>query len=246
MSTLHKPGPDTGDVVLGCPQQMTIEIVTETPLLQHGLAELLKKVPNFVVYDGLPSLTASPVAAGELSHTTILVADASDEFPDRLVSPILDERPDSKVVVLTDSDDHVFLWKVLTSGAHACLAMGVHLDELVCAIQSVHRKEDRFILAAPVGTLRRLRPATAAPGPLTNREIEIMRLVAAGMSNRRISMQLFITETTVKRHLTNVYAKLDVTSRVQAIQKAFGRDLVEGEAAVVALELDSEPLLPRS
>ncbi|WP_346261528.1 response regulator transcription factor [Plantactinospora sp. ZYX-F-223] len=204
-----------------------MEIVTETPLLQHGLTELLRKVPNFFVYDGRPSVTAPPLLAGEASHTTILITDASNDFPDTLVSSILDERPGSKIVVLTDSADHLFLWKVLTSGVHACLAKGVQLDELVCVIHAVHRKEDRFILSAPIGELRKLRPATAAPGPLTNREIEIMRLVAAGMSNRRISEQLFITETTVKRHLTNVYAKLDVTSRVQAIRKAFGRGLLE-------------------
>ncbi|MEU4777345.1 response regulator transcription factor [Micromonospora sp. NPDC023633] len=216
---------------------MTIEIVTGTPLLQHGLAELLRKVPNFSVDDGLPPPTVSPVSAGQPSHTTILVIDAGDEFPDTLVSPILDERPDSKIVVLTDSDDPLFLWKVLTSGAHACLAKGVQLDELVCVIHAVHRKEDRFILSAPVGALRELRPSTAAPGPLTSREVEIMRLVAAGMSNRRISMQLFITEATVKRHLTNVYAKLDVTSRVQAIQKAFGRDLLDEQVAPGALGL---------
>ncbi|MBQ0994699.1 response regulator transcription factor [Micromonospora sp. H61] len=210
---------------------MTIEIVTETPLLRHGLAELLKKVPNFSVYDGRLSPSTSPAPAGDSPHTTILITDPGDELPDLLVAPILDERPDSKVVVLTDSDDHLFLWKVLTSGAHACLAMGVQLEELVCVIQAVHRKEDRFILSAPVGTLRKLRPTTVAPGPLTNREVEIMRLVAAGMSNRRISEQLFISETTVKRHLTNVYAKLDVNSRVQAIQQAFGRDLAEGSDA---------------
>ncbi|MEV4813555.1 helix-turn-helix transcriptional regulator [Micromonospora avicenniae] len=205
--------------------------MTETPLLQHGLAELLRKVPNFFVYDDRPPLTASPGLAGDPWHTTILITDASDEFPDTMVSPILDERPESRIVVLTDSADHLFLWKVLTSGVHACLSKGVHLDELVSVLLAVHRKQDRFILSAPVGALRKLRPATAEPGPLTIREVEIMRLVAAGMSNRRISQQLFITETTVKRHLTNVYAKLDVSSRVQAIQKAFGRDLAEVAAA---------------
>lgn len=242
MSTSHNPGSDWRNAVQGCSQRMTIEIVTETPLLQHGLAELLRKVPNFFVDDGRPPLTMSPVSAGEPSHTTILIIDASDEFPDTLVSPILDERPDSKIVVLTDSDDHLFLWKVLTSGAHACLAKGVQLDELVCVIHAVHRKKDRFVLSAPVGTLRKLRPSTAAPGPLTNREVEIMRLVAAGMSNRRISEQLFITESTVKRHLTNLYAKLDVTSRVQAIQKAFGHDLLEDQAVTDVLDLDGAPL----
>jgi DNA-binding NarL/FixJ family response regulator len=214
--------------------------VTETPLLQHGLAELLRKVPNFFVYDDRPPLTASPVLTGDPWHTTILITDAIDEFPDTMVSPILDERPESRIVVLTDSADHLFLWKVLTSGVHACLSKGVHLDELVSVIHAVHRKEDRFILSAPVGALRKLRPATAEPGPLTNREVEIMRLVAAGMSNRRISQQLFITETTVKRHLTNVYAKLDVTSRVQAIQKAFGRDLADVAEVPGTLDLHVE------
>ncbi|WP_176737202.1 response regulator transcription factor [Micromonospora citrea] len=202
-------------------------------------------MPNFFVGDGRPAPTVSPVS-GTPSHTTILVIDASDDCPDTLVAPILDERPDSKIIVLTDSDDHLFLWKVLTSGAHACLAKGLQLDELVCVIHAVHRKEDRFVLSAPVEALRKLRPSTAAPGPLTNREIEIMRLVAAGMSNRRICERLFITEATVKRHLTNVYAKLDVTSRVQAIQKAFRGDLIEERVATDAPDLDGAPLTSTS
>ncbi|WP_157429797.1 response regulator transcription factor [Actinomadura oligospora] len=187
-----------------------------TPLLRHGLAELLGKTPGLLVVGGPPP--------GAARHATILIADAGDACPDPLIRLLLDRSPGVRVVVLADADDHLFLWKVLESGAHACLAKDVRLDELVSVIRAVHREGDRFVLSAPVGTLRKLRPVTD-PGALTEREAEILRLVAAGMNNRHIAERLFVAEATVKRHLTNAYTKLGVTSRVQAVQKMRGSGL---------------------
>lgn len=192
------------------------------PLLRHGLAELLGKVPSFLVDGGGP-----PGAAPDGRwRTTILIIDAVERAPDTLVGAVLDAAPKSKVIVLTDSADHRFLGRVLASGAHACLAKQAQLDELVWAIHAVHRGDDVFVLSAPVEAVRRLRPAAQEAGALTNREIEILRLVATGLSNRHISRRLFITEATVKRHLTNAYTKLDVSSRAQAVRKAQEFDLV--------------------
>ncbi|HEU0113662.1 MAG TPA: helix-turn-helix transcriptional regulator, partial [Thermomicrobiales bacterium] len=68
-------------------------------------------------------------------------------------------------------------------------------------------------------------PAAAAPAGLTPREIDVLRLLAAGQSNREIGERLFISPATVARHLANLYAKLDVRSRAQAVAYAHRQDL---------------------
>ncbi len=216
-------GPEAPAHFLPC-RAIVIEIVSTTPLLRHGLAELLRKVPGFQVHDA--DAPSPELGAGTRPCTTILITDDDEDSPDALVEPILSASPRSKVIVLTDSGDHLFLGKVLTSGAHACLAKRVQLDELVSTIMTVHREDGRFVLSAPVEAVRRLRPGPAGPGALTNRETEILRLVAAGMRNRHISRRLFITEATVKRHLTNIYGKLEVTSRAEAVRKVVESDLL--------------------
>ena len=78
------------------------------------------------------------------------------------------------------------------------------------------------------GTTQRPEPArrTGGQGPLTGRELELLRLVAAGKSNREVAVELFLSEKTVARHLSNIFLKLEVSSRVSASRYAYEHGLM--------------------
>jgi DNA-binding NarL/FixJ family response regulator len=81
--------------------------------------------------------------------------------------------------------------------------------------------------AAPaLNRVRRLSSRAAPAGPLTGREVEVLRLVATGMTNRAIAAELFLSEKTVARHISNLYTKLHVGSRAAATAYAYQHDLV--------------------
>jgi DNA-binding NarL/FixJ family response regulator len=204
-------------------------MVNGKPLLQRGLAELLTRQSEFDLVESA-SLTAESAGllGGRRPDITILISENEDEDPDVLVNAILKRSPDEKIAVLTDSDDFPLICRIVTSGAHACLVKSVRLDELASVIHVIHRDDDRFILSAPRAALKRLRPVGRTSGLRTNRETEILRLAATGMSNRIISDHPFISEATVKRHLANAYTKLEVTSRANAVRKASELNLLQG------------------
>jgi DNA-binding NarL/FixJ family response regulator len=121
----------------------------------------------------------------------------------------------------------------LALGAHAYIVKNATREELVAAVRTVHRVENRVVLSVSRDTAERLEGSEKEA--LTGRELEVLLLVARAMSNSQIAAYLHIWEGTVKRHLTNIYAKLGVSSRSDAAKKALTsglmtfRDLSEPE-----------------
>ncbi len=118
-------------------------------------------------------------------------------------------RPAVRIVVLTLSDDPTHIHSSLAAGADAYVLKAAHPDDLATAVRQCFLHS--VYLAPP--------PAVSAmpeSSPLTAREIEILRLVAEGYSNRRLAELLSVSEPTVKFHLTNVYRKLGVRNRTEA------------------------------
>ncbi len=134
-----------------------------------------------------------------------------------------------KVIVLTTFDDDETIFEGLRAGAVGYLLKDVSSEKLVEAIQAAYQG-DYFLLpsitAKVVSEFSRIsKPARRQkeeniPDPLSAREIEILKIVATGASNKEIADQLFISEGTVKNHLSNILSKLGVRDRMQAILKA--------------------------
>jgi len=136
--------------------------------------------------------------------------------------------PECRVIALTTFDDDELVFDGLRAGAAGYLLKDVSSDKLFEAIRATARG-DYFLLpsitAKVVAEFARLskpapRPAAPLAEPLSGREVEILRLVATGASNKEIAESLVIAEGTVKNHLTNIFAKLDVKDRMQAVIKA--------------------------
>jgi DNA-binding NarL/FixJ family response regulator len=137
-------------------------------------------------------------------------------------------HPDTDVIVLTMHDSAGVVRDLLQCGAAAYLVKNIAREQLVAAVRSVSRNRENVILSVPRGTMDAMDPPVAPDNPLSARELEVLRLVAKALSNAQIATELFISEGTVKRHLTNIYAKLDAVSRVDAIKKASAANLIAG------------------
>jgi DNA-binding NarL/FixJ family response regulator len=146
--------------------------------------------------------------------------------------------PSAKIVILTISDEEEDLFEAIRSGASGYLLKDIPLDELADSVRAVHGGQSLINpsmagkLLSEFATLARRdaeeEPAKHAPAPkLTEREMEVLRLVARGMNNRDIAKELFISENTVKNHVRNILEKLQIHSRMEAVMIAVREKLIE-------------------
>ena len=137
---------------------------------------------------------------------------------------VLRVDPDVRVIVFGDDSDQARIETVFAAGAAAYVAKNASRDDIASAIRQVFAPSVHFPLFSD-GTLSPLESNVAHP-PLTDREIEVLSLIAEGRTNAEVAKALFVTEQTVKFHLSNVYAKLNVANRTQAGRWAHLRGLV--------------------
>jgi len=146
--------------------------------------------------------------------------------------------PSAKIVMLTISDEEEDLFEAIRAGASGYLLKDIPLDEVADAVRSVYGGQSLINpsmagkLLSEFATLARRDAeselAKHAPAPrLTEREMEVLRLVARGMNNRDIAKELFISENTVKNHVRNILEKLQIHSRMEAVMIAVREKLIE-------------------
>jgi DNA-binding NarL/FixJ family response regulator len=141
---------------------------------------------------------------------------------------IKDRFPQVRVLVLTAYDDDPYVFALLQSGADGYVLKTASGDELVRAVRTVHQGESALspeIVSKVVRQAVSGRPEGAADQvePLTDRELDVLRLAARGLTNRAIGHELGISHRTVQGHLANMYGKLGVNSRTEAVTEALQR-----------------------
>jgi DNA-binding NarL/FixJ family response regulator len=136
--------------------------------------------------------------------------------------------PETHVLILTAYDDDPYVFALLEAGADGYVLKTANADQLVDAVHTVYRGESALSPEVASKVVRQAtgrRPASAADQiePLTPREIDVLRLVAQGMTNREVGRDLGISHRTVQGHLASTYDKLDVSSRTEAVTAALKR-----------------------
>jgi DNA-binding NarL/FixJ family response regulator len=146
-----------------------------------------------------------------------------------------------RVLVLTTFDLDEYVWEAMRAGAGGFMLKDAPPGQLAEAVRSVASGES---LLAPAVTRRLIERYVATPPPgaarsgerfaeLTERELEVLELIARGSSNREIAEQLFLSEATVKTHVTRIFSKLELRDRVQAVVLAYEHGLVSpGESSL--------------
>lgn len=144
---------------------------------------------------------------------------------------LLQESPALKVLVVTVSADHDDLLQALEAGAVGYLLKGAGPDELARAVEAAAEGESALSPHVATALVERSRAhaeaaGSAAVGRLSERELEVLRLVAEGRDNAQIAEQLFLSPTTVKHHVSSILEKLGVSNRVQAAIQALRSGVV--------------------
>ncbi len=149
---------------------------------------------------------------------------------------IKDELPGVVVLMVTAFEDPDYLLEAVRVGAAGYVLKHADKHELLGAVRRVLGGESPFDQGLAAHLLRRLAadahrppPEAALPGPLTARELEVLALLAAGKTNRRIAGELHISLSTVKGHLERIIAKLGVSDRTQAAVRAIELGLIPGQ-----------------
>jgi DNA-binding NarL/FixJ family response regulator len=206
-----------------------ILIVDDQSLFREGLHTLLSVQPEFEVV-GEAANGEEALRMATLLNPDVALMDLRMPILDGVTATarFRDQFPHCKVIVLTTFDDDEFVFDGLRAGAVGYLLKDVSSDKLFEAIRSASRGE-YFLLPsitarvmAEFSRLPRPAPLDAAflTEPLSTRELEILRMVATGASNKEIALRLVIAEGTVKNHLTSILAKLNARDRMQAVMKA--------------------------
>lgn len=145
------------------------------------------------------------------------------------------DLPSTKILMLTVSDEEEDLYEAIKAGANGYLLKEISVEEVAEAIRAVMQGQSLIspsmaskLLSEFNSLARRAEDRQQLPAPtLTNREIEVLRLVAKGMSNREIAEELYISENTVKNHVRNILEKLHLHNRMEAVIYAVKERLLD-------------------
>jgi DNA-binding NarL/FixJ family response regulator len=204
---------------------ITVLVADDHPFFRHGLVSVLSACPEFEVVAEAEN-TQEVIKKASETQPSVIVMDLSMPGGGGIdaTADIKKGLPGCKVLILTASESDDDMLMAMKAGANGYLLKYVDVDELVAAVKTVAMGE--FIIYPSMATKlvnhigRTEKPTPDPTDVLSSREMEVLRLVAAGSRNAEIASQLNITEATVKAHLRNIMDKLEVKNRAQAVAKA--------------------------
>ena len=232
------PGPSAAPPEALQAEPIRAMIVDDHALFRRGLEMVLEEEPDIEL-------------VGQASDGAEAVEKAAESLPDVVLMDIRMPRssgieacramkeaaPSAKIVILTISDEEEDLFEAIRAGASGYLLKDIPLDEVAGAVRAVHGGQSLINpsmagkLLTEFATLARRddeERAQEVPAPrLTEREMQVLKLVARGMNNRDIAKELFISENTVKNHVRNILEKLQIHSRMEAVMVAVREKLIE-------------------
>jgi DNA-binding NarL/FixJ family response regulator len=201
---------------------ITILTADDHPLIRDGLAAVLRAESGLQVVAEAANGEEAIEAYARL-HPDIVLMDLRMPVMDGLTATraILADDPNARIIVLTTYDGDEDIHRALAAGARGYLLKDMMRTDLLGVIRAVHRGQRG--IPAPVAA--RLAEHTPRIG-LTPRELEVLRLVADGLSNAQVAERIGRTEGTVKVHLKNILQKLDVSDRTEAVTTALRRGFI--------------------
>ncbi|MEU2610285.1 response regulator transcription factor [Micromonospora sp. NPDC007271] len=205
-----------------------ILLVDDHALFRHGLRELLSMEPDLTVI-GEASTGAEAVAFVAAHRPDVMLLDVGipGDHAATTIARTLAAAPATRIVILSMFDEPSVVKELLGAGARAYLLKSVTRDDLVATLRSVRTDADRIMLSISRESFEQV--SDTGTRILSDREVEIVGLVAQAYSNSQIARRLDITEGTVKRHLRNVFTKLGAVSRIDAVNKAIAMNLISPE-----------------
>lgn len=205
--------------------RVRVLLVDDHPVVRSGLRALLDSQDDLEVV-GEASDGAEALAAVAADPPDVVLLDLRMPVLDgvAVIERLRDSHPQVRALVLTTYDADADIVRAVEAGATGYLLKDTPREELFRAVRTAARGEP--VLAPAVATrLMRRAGAPAAPTP-TERELDVLRLVARGLTNRAIARRLHVSEATVKTHLVHAFGKLGVDDRTAAVTAALERGLL--------------------
>jgi DNA-binding NarL/FixJ family response regulator len=197
--------------------------VDDHPLLREGIAALIGNEPDMeLVAEASTGREAIDQFRKVRPDVTLMDVQMPDMSGIDALIAIREEAPTAKVIVLTTYGGDALAMRAIKAGAQAYVLKGLVRKELLETIRAVNRGQKRIHPDVAIELAQHTGEST-----LTAREIEVLSLVAAGNSNKRIAASLSITEDTAKGHLKSILAKLGASDRTRAVTLALKRGIIQ-------------------
>jgi DNA-binding NarL/FixJ family response regulator len=198
-------------------------LVDDQSLIRHGLASLLSLEDDFEIA-GQAGNGAEAVTAVDSVQPDVILMDIRMPVMDGVAATrlIREKHPDTKILVLTTFDEDEYIVQAMQAGASGYLLKDAPTEQLSAAIRSIHNGFTQLGPTIASKLFSRLSSQSGAQtkedaqSMFTGRELEILKLLGLGKSNKEIAQTLYITEGTVKNHITKILSLLNVRDRTQA------------------------------
>ena len=207
------------------PEAIRILIVDDHPVVRDGLSGMFAGDPRFEVVgeaaDGEEAVTMAEALAPDVVLMDLRMPRVDGATA---IARMAERRVTAKVLVLTTYETDRDVLPAIKAGATGYLLKDATQEELFRAVGAAARGESVLSPSVAARLLGQVRAPVVEP--LSQRELEVLRLVAKGATNREVARRLFISEASVKAHLLHVYAKLGVNDRAAAVAAAYERGLL--------------------
>ena len=211
-------------------EAIKVLIADDHPVVREGLSAMLSKEPDIEVVGEAENGAEAINKAKEFQPDVVLMDLRMPEVDGvEAMRHIRAENPNIEFIVLTTYDSDEYIFKGIEAGARAYLLKDAPREQLFKAIRAVHRGESLIEPAIASKVLDRfadLSRQAQAVEALSERELEVLRLVAKGARNKEIAAELSITESTVKTHIQTIFQKLGVGDRTEAVTEAIKKGII--------------------
>ncbi|MFC1845872.1 response regulator [Chloroflexota bacterium] len=211
-------------------ENIRIMIADDHPVVREGLITMIGREEGFEVIGEAKDGAEAVIKAKELKPDIVLIDLRMPEMDGvEAIREISAVEPDIKFIILTTYSDDEYIFRGIEVGARAYLLKDAPREELFQAIRIVNRGESLIqpVVASKVlDRFAELSRHAQAPETLSEREVEVLKLMAQGSANKEIATQLSITNSTVKTHITSIFQKLNASDRTEAVTLAIKRGII--------------------